>query len=76
MKSSVYVKKMEKANIFHIPKQWSLVPPETNTKRQVTHHDCLPSLLSDGDKGMEIVGPLEQPRENKDPLYRHEPRTN
>ncbi len=29
--------------------------PETQTKRQVTLHDCLPSLLGDGDKWIEIV---------------------
>jgi hypothetical protein len=28
---------------------------ETHTKRHATQHDCLPSLLSDGDKGIEIV---------------------
>ncbi len=52
--SSVYIKK-GKSNISHIPKQGSWVPPETHTKRQATHHDCLPSLLGDGDKGIEIV---------------------
>jgi hypothetical protein len=29
--------------------------PETLTKRQATQHGCLPSLLCDGDKGIEIV---------------------
>jgi hypothetical protein len=47
--------------------------PET-TKRQATQHGCLPSLLGDGDKGIEIVngekkyfvlGRLEQPRQKK-----------
>ncbi len=28
---------------------------ETHTKRQATKHDCLPSLLGDGDKVIEIV---------------------
>jgi len=28
---------------------------ETHTKRQATQHDCLLSLLDDGDKGIEIV---------------------
>ncbi len=28
---------------------------ETHIKRQATLHDCLPSLLSDGDKLIEIV---------------------
>jgi hypothetical protein len=26
-----------------------------HTKRQATQHDCLPSLLGSGDKGIEIV---------------------
>jgi hypothetical protein len=29
--------------------------PETHTNRQATQHGCLPSLLGDGDKGIEIV---------------------
>jgi hypothetical protein len=29
--------------------------PETHKKRQATQHGCLPSLLCDGDKGIEIV---------------------
>ncbi len=29
--------------------------PEILFKRQATQHDCLPSLLSDGDKGIKIV---------------------
>jgi hypothetical protein len=29
--------------------------PETHTKRQATQNGCLPSLLVDGDKGIEIV---------------------
>jgi hypothetical protein len=29
--------------------------PETHTKRQATQHDCLPSLLGDGDEGSAIV---------------------
>jgi hypothetical protein len=28
---------------------------DTHTKRQATQHGCLPSLLGDGDKGIEIV---------------------
>jgi hypothetical protein len=28
---------------------------ETHTKRQTTQHGCLPSLLGDGDKRIEIV---------------------
>ncbi len=28
---------------------------ETHAKRQATQHDCLPSLLGDGDKLIEIV---------------------
>ncbi len=68
------------------------VQPETHTKRQAAQHGCLFSLLGDGDKGIEIVygavrkkkifvlGRLEQPRQNKNLLYRHSarqaPRTN
>ncbi len=29
--------------------------PETHTKRKATQHGCLPSLLSDEDRGTEIV---------------------
>jgi hypothetical protein len=29
--------------------------PETHTERQATQHDCLSSLLVDGDKGIEIL---------------------
>jgi hypothetical protein len=32
-------------------------PSETLIKRQVTQHDCLPSLLSDGDQRIEICSP-------------------
>jgi len=32
-----------------------VVQPETQTKRQATQHGCLPSLLSDGDKGIATV---------------------
>jgi len=52
-------------------------PPETHTKRQATQHGCL-SKLGDGDKGIEIVydeflpGRLEQPRQNKNLLYRQD----
>ncbi len=52
--------------------------PETYTKRQATQHGCLPSLLGDGDKGIEIVYDEEkivcpgQPRQNKNLLYRHD----
>jgi hypothetical protein len=34
--------------------QWELLP-ETHTKRQATQHGCLPSLLGDGYKGIEIL---------------------
>jgi hypothetical protein len=53
-----------------------------HTKRQATQHGCLPSLLGDGDKIIEIVhgeekkysllGRLEQPRQNKNLLYQHD----
>ncbi len=48
------------------------------TKRQATQHDCLPSLLNDGDKGIEYrygeekifcTGPT---RAAKNPLFRHD----
>ncbi len=29
--------------------------PEIHTKRKATQHGCLPNLLGDGDKGIEIV---------------------
>jgi hypothetical protein len=32
-----------------------LEAPETRSKRQATQHGCLPRLLGDGDKGIEIV---------------------
>jgi hypothetical protein len=51
-------------------------------KRQETQHGCLPSLLGDGDKIIEkvygeekkcfVLGRLEQPRQNKNILYRHD----
>ncbi len=31
------------------------VIPETPNKRQATQHGCMPNLLGDGDKGIEIV---------------------
>ncbi len=31
------------------------IGPEANTKRQVTQHGCMPCLLGDRDKGIEIV---------------------
>ncbi len=56
--------------------------PETHTKRQATQHGCLPSLLGDGNKGIEIeygeegnkivLGQLKQPRQNKNLLFRHD----
>ncbi len=39
-------------------RRWSRpwgIGPETHTKRQATLHGCLPSLLGDGDKGIETV---------------------
>jgi hypothetical protein len=33
----------------------TMAQPETHIKRQATQHDCLPSLLSGGDKLPEIV---------------------
>ncbi len=54
---------------------------KTHTKRRATQHDCLPRLLDDEDKLIEIVygeekifctiGRLEQPRQNKNLLYLH-----
>jgi len=57
--------------------------PETHIKRQATRQDCLPSLLGYGDKWIEIMygveknkyfvlGRLEQPRQDKNNLYRHD----
>jgi hypothetical protein len=56
--------------------------PETHTKRQAIQHGCLPNLLGDEDKGSEIVyreekifcsiRQLDQPRLNKNFLYRHD----
>jgi len=54
----------------------------THTRRQATQHDCLSSLLGDGDKWSKIVygeekvyfvlGRLEQPRQDKNLLYWHD----
>ncbi len=33
----------------------SRLETEINTKRQATQHGCLPSLLGDGDKDIEVV---------------------
>ncbi len=62
---------------------------ETHTQRQAIQHGCLPSLLGDGDKGIEIVyggekifgtglTTVEQPRQDKSPLVpeRRAQRTN
>jgi len=57
-----------------------IVIKDTYTRRQATQPGCLPSLLSDGNRGMEIVygeknfvlGRLEQPGQNKNILYRHD----
>jgi hypothetical protein len=55
--------------------------PETHTKIQATKNGCMPSLLGDGDKGIEVVygeenmfvlGRPEQRRQNKNLLYRHD----
>jgi hypothetical protein len=41
---------------FHPPPLFSYAaPPETHIKRQATWHDCLPSVLGNGDKWSEIV---------------------
>jgi hypothetical protein len=52
---------------------------EAHTKRQATQHSCLPSLLGEGDKGIEIVrkkyfalGVLDQQRQNKNLMYQHD----
>jgi hypothetical protein len=42
------------AKVFQVP-IITISHPETHTKRQATQHDCLPSLLGDGDKLIEIV---------------------
>ncbi len=41
------------------------LPSQTHTKRQATQHGCLPSLLGNGDRGIEIVCD-----EEKNILYR------
>jgi hypothetical protein len=59
-----------------------LPKPETQAKRLATQHGCVPSLLEDGDKLIEIVygerkkyfelrGP-GQPRPDKNLLYQHD----
>ena len=63
-------------------KKLSQCMSETQIKRQATQHGCLPSLLDNGYKGSEIVygeekkyfvlGRLEQPKQNKNLLYRHD----
>ncbi len=56
--------------------------PETHFNRQATRHDCLPSLMGNGNKIIEIVygddgdeyfvlGRLQQSRKGKNLLYRH-----
>jgi hypothetical protein len=45
--------------------------PETHTKKQATRPGCLPSLLGDRKKYL-FLGRLEQPRQNKNLLYRHD----
>ncbi len=70
-------------NDARVRKNLNYVQPETHTKRQAAQHGCLSSLLGDGDKGIEIVyggaekkyfvpGRLEQPRQNRNLLYRHD----
>ncbi len=59
------------------PTPFSFFNIETLTKRQATQHGCLPSLLCDGDKGIEIVNGeekkiVEQPRLDKSLLYQHD----
>ncbi len=44
---------------FHSQKEDEL-EPETHTKRQATLHDCLPSLLGGGHKGIKILNYEEQ----------------
>jgi hypothetical protein len=40
--------------------KWYAHCPETHTKRRATQHGCLPSLLADRDKGIEIVNGEEK----------------
>jgi hypothetical protein len=39
------------------PVAWemAMTQPETYSKRQATKHGCLPSLMGNGDKGIEIL---------------------
>jgi hypothetical protein len=77
---------MEKTgeNILYISRTWEGeigVHPETHTKRHATQHGCLPSLLGDLNKGIEIVHTfgkkyfvpdrLEHSRQNRNLLYWH-----
>jgi hypothetical protein len=43
--------------LFGVPSllYWRIVNRDTQTKRQATQHDCLPSFLGDEDKGIEKV---------------------
>jgi hypothetical protein len=57
--------------------------PKTHTKRQATQHGCLPSLLGDEDKGIEIVysevknilycADYRAAKAEQNLLYRHNP---
>ncbi len=66
-----------KKYVVYFLKSWT----ETHTKRQAPQHGCLPSLLGNGDKGIEkvyseeknfVIKRLDQPRQNKNLLYRHD----
>jgi hypothetical protein len=56
--------------------------PDTHIRRQATEHDCLHSLLGDGEKLSEsvrgqgkkcfVLGRLELPRRDNNPLYGHD----
>jgi hypothetical protein len=60
----------------------SLLCRDAHTKRQATQHGCLPSLLGNGDRGIEIMfgeekkifvlGQQGQLRQDKNLLYRHD----
>jgi hypothetical protein len=64
-----------------VTKRNNLGNPEKHIKRQATRHDCLHSLRSDRDKWTEkvyceknlfLLGRLQQPRQNKNLLYRQD----
>ncbi len=58
---------------------YAALSPETHTERHATQHGCLPSFLTMGTnfvwwgKKDFVLDQLEQPRQNKNLVYRHKP---